>query len=57
MATIREKTLGRWHVQIRRKGWPRQTRTFRTKRNAEAWARRIEHEMDGGLFVDHTEAR
>jgi len=54
MATIREKGAHQWHVQIRRKGWPRQTATFRTKKDAQAWARKIESEMDRGQFVDRS---
>ena len=54
MATIREKGPYQWHAQIRRKGWPRQTATFRTKKDARNWARGIESEMDRGLFVDRS---
>lgn len=57
MATIREKGPYQWQVQIRRKGWPYQTATFRTKKDAQAWARKTEREMDQGLFVDQTEGR
>ncbi|WP_374834569.1 site-specific integrase [Paenochrobactrum pullorum] len=54
MATIRKKGDGQWHVQIRRKGWPSQTNTFRTKVEAETWARDIESSMDKGVFVDRS---
>ena len=57
MATIREKGPYQWQVQIRRKGWPFQTATFRTKKDAEAWARKSEHAMDRGLFVDQSAGR
>jgi integrase len=57
MATIREKGPHQWHAQIRRKGWPYQTATFRTKKEAEAWARKIETDMDRGLFVDQSIGR
>lgn len=57
MATIREKSKGQWQVQIRRKGWPFQSGTFRTRKEAQAWARKTESEMDRGLFVDQTAAR
>ena len=40
MATIREKAPYQWQVQIRRMGWPNQNATFRTKKDAEAWARK-----------------
>ena len=57
MATIREKGPYQWHVQIRRKGWPNQTGTFRSKKDAQAWARNIESEMDRGQFVDRSGAQ
>ena len=57
MATIREKGPYQWQVQIRRKGWPTQNATLRTKKDAQAWARKTEHAMDQGLFLDQSEAR
>ena len=57
MATIREKGPYQWQVQSRRKGWPYQNATFRTKKDAEAWARKSEHAMDRGLFVDQSLGR
>lgn len=45
-----------WRVEIRRAGYPNQNRTFDTKADAEAWARRIESEMDRGVFADRREA-
>lgn len=57
MASIREKGPYQWAVQIRRKGWPNQTATFRTKKDAQAWARKIESEMDRGQFVDQNAGR
>ena len=57
MATIREKAPYQWQVQIRRMGWPNQNATFRTKKDAEAWARKAEAEMDRGLFVDQSAGR
>lgn len=54
MATIREKGPAQWHVQIRRKGWPTQSKTLRTKKEAEVWARDVENSMDRGIFVDRS---
>ncbi len=51
MATIRKKGPYQWHVQIRRKGHPPQTKTFETRSAAEAWARSIETEIDTGRFI------
>lgn len=56
MATIREKGPAQWHVQVRRKGWPTQSKTLRTKKEAEIWARDIENSMDRGIFVDRSPA-
>jgi hypothetical protein len=57
VATILEKGPGRWHAQIRLKVWPYQTARFRTKKEAQDWARRIESEMDRSLFVDQSGGR
>ena len=40
---------GKWRAQVRRKGHPAKCRTFRTKAQAEAWARQVEGEIDRGL--------
>lgn len=37
---------GRWRAQVRRAGYKTATKTFDTKRDAEAWARRIETALD-----------
>lgn len=57
MASIREKGPYQWAVQIRRKGWPNQSATFRTKKDAQAWARKVEPEMDRGQFIDQNAAQ
>lgn len=56
MATFRKKGPYQWHAQIRRKGWPQQTRTFNTQAEAKTWATMIEREMDAGVFVSRNEA-
>lgn len=56
MATFRKKGPYQWHAQIRRKGWPQQTRTFNTQAEAKTWATMIEREMDSGVFVSRNEA-
>ena len=35
--------------------WPVATRTLRTRKEAEAWARDVESQMDRGVFVDRSE--
>ena len=54
MATFRKRN-GKWHVQIRVKDYPSQTRTFISKKNAARWAREIENKIDqGNLFQSTT---
>ena len=55
MAYIR-KRLDSWEVSINKKGFPRRSRTFSTKADAEKWARQVEGEMDLGTFVSRKEA-
>jgi hypothetical protein len=45
-----------WRVQVRRHGYPPQSKTFDTNAEAEAWARAAESEMDRGVIVSHAEA-
>ncbi|MHB1532737.1 tyrosine-type recombinase/integrase [Acidithiobacillus sp.] len=45
-----------WQVRIRKKGYPQQTRTFRTKAEADAWAKHIEAEMGRGVWRDQRPA-
>ena len=51
MAVFDQRESGYWQARIRRKGWPVQSRTFRTKGQAETWARATEADMDKGAFV------
>lgn len=56
MATFRKRGPLQWQVQVRRKGWPLQTKTFNTQAEAKTWATMIEREMDAGAFVSRNEA-
>jgi len=56
MATIRKKGDYQWHVQIRRKGFPSQTKTFMYREDAEKWARAAERDMDAGIFTSASDA-
>ena len=51
MATIRKRG-GYYQVQIRRKDYPDQTKSFTSKAPAAAWARRVEMSMDNGSWID-----
>jgi len=45
-----------YQVQVQRKGYPHQTRTFRNKADAQAWATIIEAEMQRGVWRDRAES-
>lgn len=51
MATIVKTPSGTWKAIIRKIGWPTTAKTFRTKRDAEDWARRTEDEMVRGVYL------
>ncbi len=55
MATFQKRGKA-WQCQIRRKGFPPQSRTFTTKLDAQTWARQIESEIDRGVFILRTSA-
>lgn len=56
MATIRQLKSG-WHQAIvRKKGFPHQSESFKTKQAAIDWGTKIESEMLRGVFVDRSEA-
>jgi integrase len=56
MATIRKRGPYQWEAQIRRRGYPAQSKTFSTKAEAEAWANMIESEMSRGVWLSRSEA-
>lgn len=56
MATLRKRGPYQWEAQIRRRGWPPQSKTFESKVEAEAWAQMIESEMARGVWLDRSEA-
>jgi integrase len=56
MATFRKRGPHRWQAQVRKKGYPPESKTFDTRAAAEQWAREVEHEMDRGAFVSRAEA-
>lgn len=51
-----QKRSGNWRAIITRKGYPRLSRTFDSKADAERWAGEIEGEIRRGVFVDRREA-
>ena len=56
MASFRKRGSGGWQAQVRRKGYPPQSKSFPTRVAADQWVRSIEYEMDQGLFVSRNEA-
>jgi integrase len=54
MATIVKTDSGTWKALIRKIGWPTQSKTFRVKKMAEDWARRVEDEMVRGVFIQRS---
>ncbi len=46
----------KWEARIRRKGYPPQAASFSTKVKAETWARKVESEIDRGVYVCTKEA-
>jgi integrase len=56
MATIRKRGDLQWEAQIRKKGFPAQSRTFTYRDDAERWAKETEVAIERGLFFDRTKA-
>jgi integrase len=54
MATITKTPSATWKAVIRKTGWPTAAKTFRTKRDAEDWGRRVEDEMVRGAYIQRT---
>ncbi len=52
MATITKTPSKTWKAIIRKRGWPTTIKTFRTKRDAQDWARRTEDDMVRGAYID-----
>ncbi|OIP14612.1 MAG: hypothetical protein AUK51_16550, partial [Comamonadaceae bacterium CG2_30_59_20] len=51
MAVFEQRESGWWQAKIRRKGFPSQSKTFRTKLEAQVWARGIDSGIDKGTHV------
>lgn len=56
MGTIRSRGAYQFQAQVRRAGFPPQSKTFESRRDAEKWVRSIEREMDTGSFIPRDEA-
>lgn len=56
MATFVQRASGSWQAKIRAKGYPAQSKVFRTKAEAQNWVKVVESEMTRGVFVSRNEA-
>ena len=54
VATITKTPSNTWKALVRKRGWPTTIKTFRTKRDAQDWARRTEDEMVRGVFIQRS---
>ena len=52
MAHLRSMPSGRWQAVIRKRGFKPASKTFRSKLDAQRWARDVETEMERGAFVN-----
>jgi len=52
MATIAKTSSDTWKALIHKAGWPSTAKSFRTKQDAEDWARRTEDEMVRGVYIE-----
>lgn len=57
MAQIEQRESGYWQARIRRRGYPAVSQTFELEKDAKAWARAIEREMDLGTYVPVSRAQ
>ncbi|MBU2793651.1 site-specific integrase [Acidithiobacillus thiooxidans] len=57
MATIVKNPAGTWKAVIRKQGWPTAAKTFRTKRDAEDWARQTEDAMVRGVYIQRSDSK
>jgi len=56
MATLSITETGKWKARIRKFGAPDRSKTFTRKADAEAWARKLESEIERGTWRDNQEA-
>ncbi len=56
MATLVKTPSGTWKAVVRKSGFPTTAKTFRTKRDAEDWARSTEDEMVRGVYIKRAPA-
>lgn len=52
MASFRQLCSGRWQARVQRRGHKPVTQSFISRQDAEKWARKVERELDQGLYLD-----
>ena len=55
LATFVKTPSGKWKAVIRKLGWPTKCKTFRLKRDATDWARRVEDQMVRDVFIERAD--
>lgn len=56
MANFRKRESGLWQATVRMTGYPSKSKTFERKIDAEIWARKIEADIDRGIFQNSSDA-
>ncbi|PIQ50814.1 MAG: integrase [Comamonadaceae bacterium CG12_big_fil_rev_8_21_14_0_65_59_15] len=56
MANFRKRESGLWQATVRMTGYPSQSKTFERKIDAEIWARKIEADIDRGIYQNSSDA-
>ena len=56
MALIEKRGNLQWRARIRKNGFPQQSKTFNSRKDAEDWAKVVESEMIRGTFIARTES-
>lgn len=56
MATIEKRGPYQWRARVRVKGQKSVSKTFTTRKDAEAWARMTESEMERNIYISRAEA-
>ena len=52
-----KKVKNKWQVCVKKKGYPRQWKTFFDKATARKWAKNTEVQMDKNVFEDYSVAQ
>jgi len=57
MAHIQQRPSGSFRVEIRRRGFKSLSKTFKTRKAAQEWARKTESELERSVYLDLSEAQ